>query len=96
MCTCATTAPKRRKTSRTRSAIPFGPIYFTKAHIKHGLLSKKIYAQGPVASFYVNIRFAVESRRWTSAYRTVSSYVKCPSTTSGPSPPQVSVLKKRA
>jgi hypothetical protein len=36
----------RLKTSRMRSAIPIGPIYFTKAHVRHGLLSKKTYAQG--------------------------------------------------
>jgi hypothetical protein len=39
--------------------------------------------RGAVASFYVNIRFSAESHTWTSAYRTVSSYVKCPSITSG-------------
>jgi hypothetical protein len=38
-----------------------------------------------VPSFYVNINFSAESRTWTSAYRTVSSYLKCPSITSGPS-----------
>ena len=38
-----------------------------------------------VASFYVHISFSGEKRTWTSAYRTVSSYLKYPSITSGPS-----------
>ena len=38
-----------------------------------------------VASFYVHISFSGEKRTWTSAYLTVSSYLKCPSITSGPS-----------
>jgi hypothetical protein len=40
-----------------------------------------------VASFYVYINFHLpaESRTWTCAYRTVSSYLKCLSITSGPS-----------
>jgi Phage integrase family len=38
-----------------------------------------------VASFYVNIHFSAKSRTWTSAYRTVSSYLKCTLITSGPS-----------
>jgi hypothetical protein len=43
--------------------------------------------KGAVASFYVYISFHLpaESRTWTCAYRTVSSYLKCPSITSGPS-----------
>lgn len=41
--------------------------------------------RGAVASFYVHISFSGEKRTWTSAYRTVSSYLKCPSITSGPS-----------
>jgi hypothetical protein len=41
--------------------------------------------RGAGASFYVNIHFSAESRTWTSAYLTVSSYLKCPSITSGPS-----------
>jgi hypothetical protein len=38
-----------------------------------------------VASFYVYINFSADRRTWTCAYRTVSSYLKCPSITSGPS-----------
>jgi hypothetical protein len=34
--------------------------------------------RGAVASFYVNIDFSAESRMWTSAYRTVSSYFEVP------------------
>jgi hypothetical protein len=41
--------------------------------------------RGGVASFYAHISFSGEKRTWTSAYRTVSSYLKCPSITSGPS-----------
>jgi hypothetical protein len=41
--------------------------------------------RGAVASSYVYISFSGESRMWTSAYRTVSSYLKCPLITSGPS-----------
>jgi hypothetical protein len=43
--------------------------------------------KGAVASFYVYINFHLlaESRTSTCAYRTVSSYLKCPSITSGPS-----------
>jgi hypothetical protein len=41
--------------------------------------------RGGVASFYVYINFSADPRTWTSAYRTVSSYLKCPSITSGPS-----------
>jgi hypothetical protein len=41
--------------------------------------------RGAVASFYVYINFSGESRTWTCAYRTVSSYLTCPSITSGPS-----------
>jgi hypothetical protein len=41
--------------------------------------------RGAVASFYVYINFSAESRTWTCAYRTVSSYLKCLSITSGPS-----------
>jgi hypothetical protein len=33
----------------------------------------------------LHISFSGEKRTWTSAYRTVSSYLKCPSITSGPS-----------
>ena len=39
--------------------------------------------RGAVASFYVHISFSGEKRTWTSAYRTVSSYLKCASITSG-------------
>lgn len=38
-----------------------------------------------MASFYVYINFSGESRTWTCAYRTVSSYLTCPSITSAPS-----------
>ena len=41
--------------------------------------------RGAVASFYVHISFSGKKRTWTSAYRTASSYLKCPSITSGPS-----------
>lgn len=43
--------------------------------------------KGAVASFYVSIKFHLptESRTWTCAYRTVSSYLKCPSISSEPS-----------
>jgi hypothetical protein len=41
--------------------------------------------RGGVASFYMYINFSGESRTWTCAYRTVSSYLKCPLITSGPS-----------
>src|SRR5215216_189826 len=41
--------------------------------------------RGAVASFCVYISFSAESRMWTCAYRTVSSYFKCPLITSGPS-----------
>jgi hypothetical protein len=41
--------------------------------------------RGAVASFYVNIRFSAASHTWTSAYRMVSPYLRCQSTTSGPS-----------
>ena len=41
---------------------------------------------GRVLSLRVSIlALTVKSRTWTSAYRTVRSYVKCPSITSGPS-----------
>jgi hypothetical protein len=47
-----------------------------------GFLTRRTL-RGAVASFYVNIHFSAKSRTWTSAYRTVSSCVKCPSITSG-------------
>src|SRR5215217_9766990 len=41
--------------------------------------------RGAVASYYVYINFSADPRTWTCAYRKVSSYLKCPSITSGPS-----------
>jgi hypothetical protein len=42
--------------------------------------------RGPRASLRRSIlALSVESRTWTSAYRRATSFVKCPSTTSGPS-----------
>jgi hypothetical protein len=67
-----------------KGKIPIGPVYFTRDYILPGWFRNKTYPQGR-ASFYVNIHFSAKSRTWTSAYRTVSSYLKCPSITSGPS-----------
>src|SRR3954453_23128073 len=36
----------------------------------------------PVGSLYVPINFSGKKRTWTSAYRTVTTYLKCPSITS--------------
>jgi hypothetical protein len=63
-----------------------GSVVFTRDYVKHRLLSKKPYGQGPRASlrrFILDL--SVKSRTWTSAYRRANSYVKCPSITSGPS-----------
>src|SRR5829696_6143247 len=65
--------------------VPIGPVYFSRDYVTHGFLSDKRYPQGAVASFYVYINFSGESRTWTCAYRTVSSYLTCPSITAGPS-----------
>ena len=67
-----------------KGKIPIGPVYFTRDYLRPGWLRDKTYPQGGVASFYVNIHFSAKSRTWTSDYRTVSSYLKCPSITSGP------------
>jgi hypothetical protein len=67
------------------TSIPIGPVYFSRDYVRRGFLTNKTYPQGGVASFYVHISFSGEKRTWTSAYRTVSSYLKCPSITSGPS-----------
>ena len=36
----------RLRASRTRSAIPIGPVYFTRDHVRPGLISNKTYPQG--------------------------------------------------
>jgi hypothetical protein len=66
------------------NGLPVGPVYFSKDYVRRGFLCKdKTYHQGAVASFYMYISFSAESRVWTCAYRTVSSYLKCPLITSG-------------
>jgi hypothetical protein len=62
---------------------PFGPVYFREIMKSTPYFLRRHTRRGAVASFYVNIHFSAKSRTWTSAYRTVSSYVKCPSITSG-------------
>jgi hypothetical protein len=46
-----------------------------------------------VASFYVHINFSGEKLTWTCAYRTVSTYLKCPSITSAPSIESATALR---
>jgi hypothetical protein len=49
-----------------------------------GLLARHI-RRGGVMSFSVHISFSGDKRTLTSAYRTVSTYLKCPSISSVPS-----------
>jgi hypothetical protein len=67
------------------NGIPIGPVYFSRDYVTHGFFTDKTYPQGAVASFYVYINFSADPHTWTCAYPTVSSYLKCPSITSGPS-----------
>jgi len=65
--------------------IPIGPVYFPEIMSRTDSFLTRDTRRGAVASFYVYINFSGESRTWTCAYRTVSSYLTCPSITSGPS-----------
>jgi hypothetical protein len=64
-----------------------GTVVFTRDFVRHNLLSKKhLWRRERVPSLRAFIKALwVESRTWTSAYRKVHSYGKCPSITSGPS-----------
>jgi hypothetical protein len=67
------------------NGIPIGPVYFCEIMSGPVGFVTRHTRRGAVASFYVYINFSADPRTWTCAYRTVSSYLKCPSITSGPS-----------
>ena len=63
------------------NGIRLGPFIFREIMSGRAGFLTRHTLRGAVASFYVYINFSAESRTWTSAYRTVSSYLKCPSIT---------------
>jgi hypothetical protein len=67
------------------TASRLGPFIFPEIMSRTDSFLTRDTRRGAVASFYVYINFSGESRTWTCAYRTVSSYLTCPSITSGPS-----------
>jgi hypothetical protein len=68
-----------------KSSIPIGPVYFTRDYVRRGFLSNKKYMQGARGVVLRVHTLLGRPTHVTCAYRTVSSYLKCPLITSEPS-----------
>ena len=59
--------------------LPIGPVYFRETMSDAAGLPARHIRRGGVASFSVHIGFSGDKRTLTSACRTASTYLKCPS-----------------